>query len=103
MPAFQVEVSHSLGQEKAVARLKHFLEKIAERYQEQVSRLDGDWNDNVLTFALTTYGFTISGELTVDETAAKLDGKLPFAAIAFRGKIEKSIAEEIERELSRPD
>ncbi len=99
MPAFQVTVPHGLGKEQAVERLKVFLQKVAERYKDQVSKMEGNWVDNVLTFAMTTYGFTISGKLTVDDSSAQLAGQLPFAALAFRGKIEKSIADELKKEL----
>lgn len=99
MPAFQVIVPHALGQQQAVERLKAFLDRIAERYRDQVSKLEGSWAENILTFAMTTYGFTISGKLTVEEASARLDGQLPFAALAFRGKIEKSIGEEVAKAL----
>ena len=48
---------------------------------------------------MTTYGFTISGKLTVDDSSARIEGQLPFAALAFKGKIEKSIAEEMQKQL----
>ena len=72
--------------------MRAFLDQVRERYKDQVSELSGDWNDNVLTFGLTTFGFKISGTLTVEEEVAKLDGQLPFPAMAFRGKIEGGIA-----------
>ncbi len=100
MPSFKTEVPHQLGKEKAVEQLRSFLDGVAEKYKDQVSKLDGTWSDNVLDFSLTTYGFSITGKLTVDEEVARLDGQLPFAAIAFRGKIEKGIASELERALS---
>ena len=100
MPAFNTEVAHQLGQEKATQRLKSFLEQVREQYKEFVSELSGDWADNVLTFSLKTYGFQIEGTLTVEDQLARLSGTLPFAALAFRGKIEQSIAGELRRELS---
>ncbi|MFV1964015.1 MAG: polyhydroxyalkanoic acid system family protein [Pirellulaceae bacterium] len=100
MSSFRTEVQHQLGKEKATERLKTFLEQVAERYKDQVSHLDGTWADNILKFALTTYGFNISGTLTVEDNLARLEGKLPLAALAFRGKIEQSIAAELARELS---
>ena len=100
MPKFKADVPHKLSQDEATERLKTFLEKVKERYQDQVSQLDGEWVDNVLNFSLTTYGFTIDGKLTVDDDKAALDGKLPFAAVAFKGKIEQSIASELEKALS---
>lgn len=102
MPGFQVNVPHGLGQQQAVERLKVFLQRIAEKYKDQVSKMEGNWVDNILTFAMTTYGFTITGKLTVDDNSARLEGQLPFAAFAFKGKIEKSIEDELRKELDKP-
>ena len=100
MPAFSTEVPHSLGKEEATERLKGFVAKVQQRYADQVSNMEGEWQGSVLTFSLTTYNFTISGTLTVEDDVVRLQGNLPFAALAFRGKIESSIATEIERALS---
>ena len=102
MPAFKTEVPHALGKEEATQRLKDFLDRIAEHYKDQISHLEGEWDDNVLTFSLTTYGFTITGKLTVEEDGARVEGQLPLAAVAFRGRIEQSIADELRQELERP-
>lgn len=100
MPGFGTEVDHSLGQEEATRRLKGFVDQVGEQYKDQVSHMEGEWVEHVLNFALTTYGFKISGTLEVEDDKARLQGKLPFAAMAFRGKIEQSIASEIRRALS---
>lgn len=101
MPGFSTEVPHHLGREAAVAKLKDFAEHIRERYKDQVSSMTGQWRDNVLDFALTTYGFTINGLLTVEEQVARIEAQLPFAALAFRGKIEHSFASELKKALER--
>jgi hypothetical protein len=100
MPSFRTEVPHNLGREQATVRLKSFLDEVRERFKDQVSHLDGSWEDHQLSFSLTTYGFDVSGQLTVEEECARLEGKLPLAAAMFKGKIEKSIAAELERELT---
>jgi hypothetical protein len=100
MPKFSTEVPHQLGTQEATERLKSFLEQVQEQYQDQVSSLSGDWDENVLTFSLTTDGFTIDGTLTVEEQLARLSGTLPMAASLFRGKIEQSIAGELQRALA---
>ena len=100
MPKFKAEVPHQLSREEAVQRLQGFLPKIEEMYKDQVSKMESEWTDDVLNFALTTYGFTISGELAVDDEKAHLNGKLPMAAMAFRGKIEKTISRALESALS---
>jgi hypothetical protein len=100
MPGFNTEVPHSLGRDAAVEKLKGFAERVREKYKDQISSMTGDWNDNVFKFALTTYGFTINGVLTVEEALARLEATLPFAALAFKGKIEQSFASEIKKALA---
>ena len=100
MPSFNTEVVHSLGQNEATERLKKFLDQVREQYKEFVTDLQGEWADNVLNFSLNTYGFKIDGGITVEDDVVRLSGSLPFAALAFRGKIEQSITSELRRELT---
>lgn len=100
MPKFKAEAAHKLSREEAIKRLQGFLGKVEEMYKDQVSSMESDWVDDVLNFALTTYGFTISGQVAVDEEKAEVNGKLPIAAMAFRGKIEKTISRALESALS---
>ena len=100
MPGINTEVPHQLGQQDATERLKKLLEEVRRKYSDFVTELRGEWADNVLNFSLKTYGFKIDGILTVEDDRAKLSADLPFAALAFRGKIEQSIVTELRRELS---
>lgn len=100
MPSFCTEVRNPLGKDRGAERLKGFMEQVADRYRDQVSQVDGQWNDNQLRFSLTTYGFHIKGEVTVEEDLVRLRGDLPLVAMAFRAKIEQSIASELEKALS---
>lgn len=100
MPSFNTEVPHSLGRDEAREKLKNFLDNVAKLYKDQVSNLEGNWNENELNFSFTSYGFAIKGDLTVEEDKARIKGQLPFAAAPFRGKIEQSIAGELKKALS---
>jgi hypothetical protein len=100
MPGFRTEVPHGLGQEQATERLKNFIDVIRDKYKDQVSRVDGSWEENKMNFSLTTYGFKITGDLSVEDSVAVLDGQLPFAAVAFRGKIEQGIKDALEKALA---
>ena len=99
MPGFSTEVPHTLGQEQATERLKGFVEKVRERYQDQVKDMEGEWSGHTLNVSFKTYGFAIKATVDVEEDAVKLNGQLPFAAVAFRGKIEQSISGELEKVL----
>ena len=97
MPDFNATVDHQLSVEEATEKLKSFLDHVKQDYGEQVSKLDGSWEANVLTFELTTYGLDITGGLTVEENAAVVNGTLPFMALAFRGRIEESIKQNLKK------
>ncbi len=100
MPAFGTEVPHSLGKEAATERLKSFIDQVRDRFKDKVSAIDGSWQENKLDFSLTTFGITVTGKLTVEEEKAVLDGQLPFAAFAFKGKIEQDIKAALEKALA---
>jgi len=100
MPTFSTEVPHQLGTAQAAERLRKFIEQTQVQYQDLLSDLQGQWLGNVLTFAFKAYGFKINGTLTVDDTAARLTGNLPLAAVPFRGKVEQVIQRELQRELA---
>ena len=100
MPGFSTEVPHQLGRDEATERLKNFVERVREHYKDQVSNLQGEWVDHTLEITFTTYGFGIEALVEVLDDVVKLTGKLPFAAVAFRGKIEQSIASELKKVLA---
>lgn len=100
MPAFNTEVPNPLGKEAAVTRLKDFMATVAAKFKDQISEMESEWSDNVLTFAFSSFGFKISGVLTVEDDTVGINGNLPFAAAMFRGKIENDISKELEKALS---
>ena len=99
MPKFETQVPHKLGKQQATERIKRFVEDVRKQYEQQVSGLDGSWEDSTLNFCLTTYGFKIKGTLQVDDERAVVSGNLPLAALPFRHKIEQSIAKELQQQL----
>jgi hypothetical protein len=100
MPEFKTEVAHGLGQEQAVVRLKQFVEEVRDRFEDQVDDASGAWAGNVLDFSLVASGISISGQLTVEDTRARVAGNLPLIAIPFRGMIEQRIAQQLQTALT---
>lgn len=99
MPGFQAEVPHSLGKTEALDRLKSFVDRVQEKYRSQVDTMDGAWEENVLSFSLATFGMKVAGTLTVEESIARVEGKLPLAAMFAKGTIEKTITGELQSAL----
>ena len=100
MPALKMTFPHQLGRQTAEERLQTRLEKLLDRYGDQVSNLRQSWTDNVLNFGFTTYGFTIQGNATVEENEVRLDAQIPFAAMMFKGKIEQALREQMTKVLA---
>jgi hypothetical protein len=99
MPKFSVNVPHALSQQEARSRLERFAEMLENKFQNQVSELQQSWENDTLNFHFKTYGFPLSGGITVGESELSCAGELPFSAVMFRGKIESAIREELERLL----
>lgn len=100
MPSLSITVPHTLGAEEALARLKSLFENIKERHADKVSNLEEQWDGNRLSYGFSTYGFAIKGDLDVAPDAVVINGSLPFAAMMFKGKIEQSVREELEKRLA---
>ncbi len=100
MPSVSMSVPHNLGQQDATERLKGFLTKVKEHYQDKVSDLEESWQGNQLTYSFATYGFKISGDLAVEPSDVKLKASLPFAAMMFKGKIEQALREQLTKVLT---
>ena len=100
MPGFSAEAPHSLGTAEAMRRLDHFADFARNKYGEQVTNVNSEWQDNVLNFSLTTFGLTITCQVVVEDTVARDKGNLPLAALPFRGTIEQAISDELQKALA---
>jgi hypothetical protein len=100
MPSLSIKVPHSLSAEEATSRLKSFFEKLKERHADKMSNLEESWEGNRLAYAFSTFGFNIKGDMNVEPNEVAVNGTLPFAAMMFKGKIEQSVREELEKVLA---
>jgi hypothetical protein len=97
MPKFNVTVPHALSQQEATERLNRFADILREKFKDSVSELEQHWEGSTLAFRFKTFGFPLSGKIAVGEKDLVVDGDLPFTAMMFKGKIESSIREQLER------
>jgi hypothetical protein len=100
MPSIKFSVPHNLGQEVAVARLTDLIDRIKSRYGDQVSDLQEQWQGPVLAFGFKTYGFNVTGRMTVQPASVDFDCQIPLAALMFKGKIEQTIRDELNKRLA---
>lgn len=94
MPSFAMTVPHRLTQEEALGRIQRMLGEMKQQYGNQVTDLTETWNGHTGEFSMTAMGMKISGKVAVEPGEVKLNGNLPFAAVPFKGQIEKLIREQ---------
>jgi putative polyhydroxyalkanoate system protein len=97
MPQFTVQVPHSLPQPEARQRLERFADMLQQKFQDKVSDVNQTWEGDTLRFRFKTFGIQLQGDIAVTDNGLDVKGELPFSAMMFRGKIESSIREELER------
>ena len=100
MPGFDVTVPNPMGKQKAIERLHSLSAGMKRRFEGQIKDWSESWSDDAMDFSFKTVGATIKGRLVVDESTARIHGDLPFIAMAFKGQIEKSIREEMNKALA---
>jgi hypothetical protein len=100
MPAYAVSIPHALGRDDALARVQRFLDNVERDYAAHVSEVEGEWVENRLQFGFRATGMPISGTLVVEEAIVHVTGPLPLAAALFRGRIEQTIRDQLQRLLS---
>jgi hypothetical protein len=100
VPKSTIIVTHSLGKEEALNRIKSILVKAKEQYGDRISDLKENWTPDGGTFSFKAMGFKISGSMTVTDHDVQITGDYPFAALPFKGTIEATLRERAERMLA---
>ena len=102
MPQFHVQVPHELSQQEVRERLNRFIDILRQKFQDSVNDLQQNWDGDTLRFQFKTYGIALKGGIAIEPDKLEVKGDLPFSAVMFRGKIESTIREQLER-LMRGD
>ena len=93
-------VEHQLGAPTAQSRLQVFITQMTTQYSDTIDSMDGTWDNNVLTFELTVMGMKVSGTLTVNDDVIEIQGTMPFALSLMRGRMEKTMEQELRKLLA---
>lgn len=99
MPKSTINVSHTLGKDIALERIKDILVQARAQYGDKISGLEEDWTDDGGSFSFKAMGFKISGAMKVTDSNVEIKGDYPFAALPFKGTIESTLRERAERLL----
>jgi hypothetical protein len=100
MPKIDISVAHDHGRSGAIEKLKSFSQTMRDNMPEGVSDVEESWTDEgTLEFKVKGMGMEIAGVLEPSDKDVQLTGKLPFAALPFRGLIESQLKTGLEDAL----
>lgn len=91
----QVNIPHQFSQKEAIAKVKKALADARPQLQGKAVVEEERWEGEMLHFAFTAQGQSISGNLKVGEGVFELYAKLPLMMKLFEGKIERAIKEQV--------
>ena len=97
MPKVSVAVPHDLDQQEATERLKAQFGNLRDRFGQDVSDVEEEWDGHVLRFGFTTYGVQIRGTVSSGESEVTVAADLPLVAMPLKGAIERQIRGELEK------
>lgn len=101
MPKFEVAVDHCVNRDEAVQRLRNFSQQVLANAPIEVTEIEERWDEQGnLEFAFRALGMRINGSVVTCSAFVRVVGQLPFAAVPFRGQIEKQIESQVRQALS---
>ena len=101
MASFQTRFQHQQTRETASQKLRKFSDIISRDLPAGVSDVSENWNsDGSMHFEFKAMGMPLAGTMTVGEDHVLVKGKMPFAALPFRGAIESQIRQQLEIALN---
>jgi len=91
MSSLDISVPHNLPKEEAVARLKKLMATLQEEQKDMIQEVSEEWEGGNGRFQFKAKGFSISGNIKVEEDKVSLNSELPFMLSFFKDKIEQII------------
>jgi len=98
-----ITVSHELGREAAVARLRQGVDRIRDKLgMVKMQLVEESWTDNELSFGVAALGYTVRGTLTVEENLVRVEMMLPWLLAAFAEKLKIGVEKQGQILLEKP-
>lgn len=98
----RIDYQHNLTSEEAYKRINNLLTDLQKQYADKISNPKTSWNPKHtrMDYSMEIMGSGTKGQLTLRDGQVTLEGKLPFLARMFSGKIEEMIRTQLDDSLS---
>ncbi|OGJ11882.1 hypothetical protein A3K62_02810 [Candidatus Pacearchaeota archaeon RBG_16_35_8] len=97
----KVEHRYNGKKEAAYEKLSTVLIDLQKQYRNEIGNVYTSWNSSkdIMGFSFDIRGFTLRGNMILQNGLVIIDGKVPFLARPFQGKAEKRIKAKLEEIL----
>lgn len=90
-----VAVPHNTTRENARRKVDQKLAQLLRQFGDKADEVDHDWSGDTLTFSGKARGMSVRGTLDITDAEVIVDGKLPFLAKPFEGRIREALEREL--------
>ena len=91
----RVAVPHHTTKDMARSRVEQKVGQLLGQFGDKADELEHQWSGDTLTFSGKARGMSVRGTLEVTDAEVIVDGKLPFLAKPFEGRIREALEREL--------
>lgn len=96
----RIEVPHHTSKVMARQKIEARLGQLLAQFGGQAEEMDHSWSGDTLRFNGKAKGMQVEGEVEVTDDSIRINGKLPFLAKMFEGRIRQAVEKEAESMFS---
>ncbi len=98
-----ITVSHDLGREGALTRLREGIDRIRDRLGiVKMQLVEERWEGDSLHFAVAALGYTVRGKLDVEPALVRVEMALPWVLAVFAEKLKIGVEKQGQILLEKP-
>ena len=92
MPSIKLSVPHKLGVDEAKRRISKLMTETQKQFSGVATDVTETWNGTNASIGFKAMGMPVSGSLAVQATEVQVEIDLPFAALPFKGQVERELS-----------
>lgn len=98
-----ITISHELGREAALARLRGGIDRIRDKLgMVKMQLVEEEWSGDTVQFGVAAFGYTVRGRLEVEEALVRVEVMLPFVLAVFAEKLKLGVEKQGRILLEKP-
>lgn len=98
-----ITISHELGREAALRRLRDGLDRIRDKLgMVKMQLVEEEWSGNAVQFGVAAMGYTVRGRLEVEDTLVRIEVMLPWVLAVFAEKLKLGVEKQGQILLEKP-